>query len=226
MANERFEGVYGRLYNSVIQTPALRRAAFSLWGHADPLIQLDTIVRDAACEAADGTVLDIPCGGGTVLPLFARAGFRGTVIESDLADAMMRRAEGTHRRLQPGYAVRLLQADARDLPLDDSSVDCVISINGLHVIPAPARFLSELARVVRPGGALWLITPVSSSAFRNRSILALARTVGITPGSPPTLEELHTMVDIAGFQIRRSLGGTSITGLVCDRRRLTPSRTG
>jgi ubiquinone/menaquinone biosynthesis C-methylase UbiE len=226
MANERFEGLYGRLYNRVIQTPALRRAVFSLWGHADPLLQLDAIVRDAAGETTGGTVLDVPCGGGTLLPLFARAGFRGTVIESDLADAMMRRAEATHRPLQPAYAVQLLQADARELPLDDASVDCVISINGLHVIPAPERFLSELARVVRPGGALWLITPVSSSAVRNRSILALARTVGITPGSPPTLEQLHTMVDTAGFQIRRSLGGTSITGLVCDRRRATTLRTG
>jgi SAM-dependent methyltransferase len=226
MANERFEGVYGRLYTSVIQTPALRRAVFSLWGHADPLLQLDKIVREAAGEATGGTVLDIPCGGGTVLPLFARAGFRGTVIESDLADAMMGRAEATHRRLQPGYAVRFVQADARELPLEADSIDCVISINGLHVIPAPDRFLSELARVVRPGGTLWLITPVSSPALRNRSILAMARTLGITPGSPPTLGGLHTMVGTAGFQIRRSLGGTSITGLVGDCRRTVPLRTG
>jgi ubiquinone/menaquinone biosynthesis C-methylase UbiE len=217
MANERFEGVYGRLYNVVMQTPALRRAVFSVWGSADPLLHLDHVVGAAADEAAGGTILDIPCGGGTVLPLLAGVGFRGTVIESDLADAMMRRAGATHRRLRVEYDVRFLQADARELPLEAASVDSVISINGLHVIPAPERFLLELARVVRPGGTLWLITPVSSSALRNRSILAMARTLGITPGSPPTLAALRTMVGDAGFQIRRSLGGTSITGLVCDR---------
>jgi ubiquinone/menaquinone biosynthesis C-methylase UbiE len=217
MANERFEGVYGRLYNSVIQTPALRRAVFSMWGSADPLLHLDQVVGAAAGEAGGGTILDIPCGGGTVLPLLAGAGFRGTVIESDLADAMMRRAQRTHHRLQPQYDVRFLQADARELPLEPASVEGIISINGLHVIPAPERFLSELARVIRPGGTLWLITPVSSSAVRNRSILAMARTLGITPGSPPTLPELRAMVGDAGFQIRRSLGGSSITGLVCDR---------
>jgi ubiquinone/menaquinone biosynthesis C-methylase UbiE len=217
MANERFEGVYGRLYNGVMQTPALRRVVFSIWGSADPLLHLDQIVSAAAGETAGGTILDVPCGGGTVLPLLVRAGFRGTVIESDLADAMMRRAHATQRRLRTECDVRLLQADARELPLQAASVDCVISINGLHVIPAPERFLLELARVVRPGGTLWLITPVSSSALRNRSILAMARTLGITPGSPPTLAVLRTMVGDAGFQIRRSLGGTSITGLVCNR---------
>ena len=217
MANERFEGVYGRLYNGVMQTPALRRAVFSAWGSADPLLHLDQVVSAAAREAAGGTILDVPCGGGTLLPLLADAGFRGAVIESDLADAMMRRARATQCRLGAEYDVRFVQADARELPLEAASVDCVISINGLHVIPAPERFLSELARVLRPGGAAWLITPVSSSALRNRSILAMARTLGITPGSPPTLPELHTMVGDAGFRIRRSLGGTSIIGLVCDR---------
>jgi len=217
MANERFEGLYGRLYDAVMQTPALRRAAFSLWGSAEPLLHLDEIVRAAADEAAGATILDVPCGGGTVLPLLARAGFHGTVIESDLADAMMRRARVAHRRLQPGYDVRFLQADARELPLDSASAHGVISINGLHVIPGPERFLAELARVIRPGGTLRLITPVSSTALRSRLILSAAQTLGITPAAPPTLDELRTMVGNAGFQIRRSLGGTSITGLECDR---------
>jgi ubiquinone/menaquinone biosynthesis C-methylase UbiE len=217
MANERFEGVYGRLYDRVMQAPALRRVVFSLWGSADPLLQLDAVLSAAAAEAAGGTMLDVPCGGGTVLPLLARSGFRGTVIESDLADAMMRRAVATHRRLAVEYDVRFLQADGRELPLEAASVDCVISINGLHVIPGPESFLRELGRVVRPGGALWLITPVSSPAVRSRLILTLARKLGITPASPPTLAQLQVMIGAAGFRIRESLGGTSITGIVCDR---------
>src|SRR5438132_2734020 len=114
MANERFEGLYGRLYSTVIQTPALRRAVFWLWGSADPLLHLDEIVSAAASEAAGATILDVPCGGGTVLPLLARAGFDGTVIETDLADAMMRRAETVRDRLRPRYEVTFLKADARD----------------------------------------------------------------------------------------------------------------
>jgi hypothetical protein len=50
-----------------------------------------------------------------------------------------------------------------------------------------------------------------------RRPIPLPRTLDITPAAPPTLEELHAMIEIAGFRVRRSLGGTSITGLVCDR---------
>lgn len=217
MANERFEGLYGRLYTHVIQSQTLRRAAFSLWGSADPLLRLDEIVAAAVAEAARGTILDVPCGGGTLLALLDRAGFHGTVIESDLADAMMRRARAAHTRLGADYDVKFVQADARELPLKSESVDAVISINGLHVIPSPERFLAELARVLRSGGALWLITPVNSRALRSRVILAAARALGITPAPPPTMAELHGMVEHAGLEIRRSLGGASITGLVIDR---------
>jgi ubiquinone/menaquinone biosynthesis C-methylase UbiE len=222
MANERFEGVYGRLYTRVIQTRTLRRAVFSLWGSADPLLRLDEIVAAAAAEAGGGTILDVPCGGGTLLALLERAGFHGTVIESDLAEAMMRRAQATHTRLGADYEVSFIQADARELPLQSESVDAAISINGLHVIPSPERFLAELARVIRPGGTLWLVTPVDSTALRSRAILTAARALRITPATPPTLAELHTMVEHAGLEIRRSLGGTSITGLVIDRPRPSP----
>jgi ubiquinone/menaquinone biosynthesis C-methylase UbiE len=217
MPADRFEGIYGRVYNRVIQTPALRRAAFWLWGSADPILDLDRIVAAAAAEVGTGTLLDVPCGGGTALPLLERAGFDGTVIESDLADAMMRRAASVNARLRPRFAVRFLQADGRELPLDRSAVDAAVSINGLHVIPAPERFVAELARVIRPGGSLCLITPVSSDAIRGRVILKAARALGITPAAPPTAEQLHAMLEAAGFRIRHSLGGTSITGVVCDR---------
>jgi ubiquinone/menaquinone biosynthesis C-methylase UbiE len=216
MPADRFEGIYGRLYNRVIQTPALRRAVFTLWGSADPILDLDRIVAAAAAEVGSGTLLDVPCGGGTTLALLARARFGGTVIESDLADAMMRRAASANAHLRPPFAVQFLQADARELPLDRSAVDGAISINGLHVIPGPERFIAELARVIRPGGSLTLITPVSSDAIRGRVILRAARALGITPAPPPTAERLHAMLEAAGFRIRSPLGGTSITGVICD----------
>ena len=217
MSANRFEGGSGRLYTRVIQTPALRRAVFSLWGSADPLLHLEEIIHAAAHENADGTILDVPCGAGSILPTLVHAGFRGTVIEIDLADAMILRAQATNARLAPPFTVRFTQADARTLPLDDAAVNAAISINGLHVIPEPTRFLTELARVIRPGGSLWLITPVNAPSIRSRAILAAARRLNITPATPPTLPELHRMLETVGFRPRHSLGGTSITGLVCNR---------
>jgi ubiquinone/menaquinone biosynthesis C-methylase UbiE len=215
---DRFEGLYGRAYNRVIQTSVLRRAAFTVWGSADPLLHLDEIIREAAASSGRGVLLDVPCGGGTVLPMLADTGFAGTVIETDMATAMLKRARETEQRLRPGFTVRFIQADARELPLEDGSVDVVISINGLHVIPEPSRFVAELARVLRPRGSLWLITPVTAPlSLRNRAILRVAEAAHITPGPPPTLPALRALLETGGFEIIRSLGGTSITGVVAER---------
>lgn len=216
--NRRFEGRYGRLYTRVIQTPALRRAAFSMWGSADPLHRLEAFVSDAVAAAraasAAPVIVDVPSGSGTLLPLLADQGFAGTVVEVDLAMSMLRRATMLDAA---GLHTVFLHADALDLPLRDAIADVVITINGLHVVSDPRRFLAEAARVLKPNGKLWLITPVTAAGVRSRMILAAARALAITPGRPPTLPELHQFLDEVGFRRLQSYGGTSITGLACAR---------
>lgn len=219
--NRRFEGLYGRLYNRVIQSRPLRRAAFSVWGSADPLYELEDFVADAVAatrtRSTAPVLVDLPSGGGTLLPFLARDRFVGTVIEVDLATAMLRRAVARHRSDAPSLSTVFVQSDALDLGLQDRVADVVISVNGLHVVSDPQRFLSELARITRPGGTLWLITPVDGPGARSRVILAAARRLAITPRQPPTLARLHDLLAEAGFHRVRSYGGTSITGLACER---------
>lgn len=219
--NRRFEGLYGRLYNTVIQSRRLRRAAFSIWGSADPLYDLEGFVADAAAAAraqsASPVLVDLPSGGGTLLPFLARESFAGRVIEVDLATAMLRRAVTLHGTTTPGLDTMFVQSDALALSLKDAAADVVISINGLHVVENPARMLSELARITKPGGQLWMITPVDAPSARSRAILAAARLLRITPVRPPTLAELHVLLDEAGFRRFRSYGGASITGFACDK---------
>lgn len=219
--NRRFEGRYGGLYNRVIQTRTLRRVAFSIWGSADPLYDLDGFVADAAVAAGTRSpspvLVDLPRGGGTLLPFLAREGFAGTVIEVDLATAMLRRAVALHGSSTPDLETVFLQSDAVDLSLKEAVADVVVSVNGLHVVPDHARFLSECARITKPGGRLWLITPVDGPSVRSRAILRAARLLRITPSRPPTLAELHDLLAQAGFRRFRSYGGTSITGIACDK---------
>lgn len=219
--NRRFEGLYGRLYNRVIQSPSLRRIAFSIWGSADSLYDLDVFITDAVHAAlamcSSPVLVDLPSGGGTLLPFLARDGFPGTVIEIDLATAMLQRAVALHSSTTPDLKTVFLQSDALDLPLKDAVADVVISINGLHVVPDHARFLRELARITRPGGGLWLISPVDGPSARSRAILAAARSLRITPRTPPTLAELRSLLKDAGFSEFRSYGGTSITGVACNK---------
>jgi SAM-dependent methyltransferase len=219
--NRRFEGFYGRLYTLVIQTPALRKAAFSLWGSADPLYGLETFVNDAVRAArsleANPVLVDLPSGAGTLLPFLVRERFDGTVVEVDLAISMLRRAVAFHRSSTPDLKAIFLHSNALDLPLRDDVADVVVSINGLHVVPDHAGFLAEAARITRPGGKLWLITPVDGPSVRSRAILSAAAALGITPRTPPTLRELRRLLGEAGFSEVRWYGGMNITGLACER---------
>jgi ubiquinone/menaquinone biosynthesis C-methylase UbiE len=139
------------------------------------------------------------------------------VIEVDLATSMLRRAVALHGSSTPELETVFLQSDALDLVLKEAVADVVVSINGLHVVPNHARFLSELARITKPGGKLWLITPVDGPSARSRAILGAARSLRITPRDPPTLAELHDLLKEAGFKPFRSYGGASITGIACDK---------
>jgi SAM-dependent methyltransferase len=218
-ATRRFDGLYGGIYNRVIQTPALRRAAFSVWGSADPLYRLEAFIGDAIREVPSGNpvLVDLPCGGGTLLPFLARTGFAGTVIEADLAIHMLRRAVALHRTLEPRPDAVFLQTDALELPLASECADAVVSINGLHVMPDAAAFLREVARITKPGGVLSLITPVNGTSLRSKAILMAANALAITPQTPPSLGKLRRMIAESGFSELRRYGGESITGIAVRR---------
>jgi len=52
-----------------------------------------------------------------------------------------------------------MEVDAQQMPFDDASVRCIYAINVFHHLPNPERFLSELTRVLKPGGGCILIEP-------------------------------------------------------------------
>lgn len=82
--------------------------------------------------------------------LSKRAGFAGTVLAADFAEAMLRAG-----RNKPGAAnVRALVADALQLPLGDASVDGAMVAFGVRNFADIDAGLRELARVLKPGARL------------------------------------------------------------------------
>ncbi|EUA43477.1 ubiE/COQ5 methyltransferase family protein [Mycobacterium xenopi 3993] len=59
-----------------------------------------------------------------------------------------------------------MRADAQQLPLRDQTVDAVVSIAVLQLVPNPAAALAEMARVLRPGGRLAVMVPTAGRAAR------------------------------------------------------------
>ena len=208
----RFEGLYGPLYDRTIQSNFLRGFASLAYGDAGPIPDLDAFARRVA-DAAPSVLLDVPSGGGTLVPMLRRAGYSGLLVESDLGAAMLRRAA----RHADGDTV-LLRADAQALPFADGAVDAVVSLNGLHCIPDPHAFVRELGRVVRPGGRLFLVTLVSGGTRRADLSILAGRITGIIPTAPPPRETLLRWLGEAGWSEITSLGGKGLTGLEATRK--------
>lgn len=129
---------------------------------------------------------------------------------------MLERAAAIAERVPLDIA--LLRADAQDLPLKRGTVDAVVSLNGLHVMPDSQRFVDELGRVVRKRGRLFLVTLVSGGNLRSDAILRAGRAAGIIPTPPPTRETLLRWLADAGFASQVPLGGTGLIGIAATRR--------
>ncbi|KGQ22463.1 class I SAM-dependent methyltransferase [Thermus filiformis] len=98
----------------------------------------------------DPVFLELGVGTGRIaLPLIAR-GYRYLALDRDPAmlEVFRQKVAGVTRK------VRILQADAREVPLEDESVDAVVVVHLWHLLEDWPRALAEALRVLRPGGVL------------------------------------------------------------------------
>ena len=102
------------------------------------------------------TVLDLGCGAGTDLLIAAQmTGSGGRVIGIDMTASMLDRARASAAEM--GLTnVELHEALIESLPVDDASVDVVISNGVIDLVPDKEAVFGEIDRVLRPGGRLQL----------------------------------------------------------------------
>lgn len=109
---------------------------------------------DVIGELPDGcAVLDVPCGGGVALRGM-RPGQDIRYVAADISDAMLRRTAEAAVERGVSQQVELVNADVADMPFADATFDLVVSFTGLHCFPDVRGAVREIARVVKPGGAL------------------------------------------------------------------------
>jgi SAM-dependent methyltransferase len=99
-------------------------------------------------------VVDVGCGAGLDTMIAARqVGPTGRVIGIDMTPAMLSKARSA--AIAAGYAqVELRAGYGEALPVDDDWADVVISNGVLNLMPDKTTALTEMARVLRPGGRL------------------------------------------------------------------------
>lgn len=135
-------------------------------------------------------VLDVPCGAGALFPRAAPSGRAGPCcVALDASPLMLARA----RRVAAARGldrVHLVRADAHRLPFVAGAFDLVLTHNGLHCYAEPPRAVRELARVLKPGGAVRGSTIVAGAGRWTDLVIRAALGLGmfqfrIQPGDVP-----------------------------------------
>jgi SAM-dependent methyltransferase len=151
--------------------------------------------EDAAARAdlAPGLhLLDVAAGPGALALAAARRG--ATVTAIDFAPAMTRRLA---ERAQ-GLAVTARTMDGQALDFADASFDRVGSVLGVSLFPDWQRGLSEMVRVLRPGGRAVVVVAGNPHGFGPNSLFAAARAAIVGPFAP-TLEGQAQLADAAAL---------------------------
>jgi SAM-dependent methyltransferase len=99
-------------------------------------------------------VLDLGCGAGTDLLIAAQmAGPEGRVVGVDMTPSMLERARASAQEMELAN-VELHESLIESLPVEDGSVDVVISNGVIDLVPDKDTVFDEIDRVLRPGGRL------------------------------------------------------------------------
>lgn len=128
--------------------------------------------------------LDVCCGTGDwTLALAQAVGPAGQVVGLDFSDQMLALADRKVRTAGFANRITLKQGDAMQLPYPDNAFNVVTIGFGLRNVPDANQVLSELTRVVKPGGPSGLFRNVATHKSRDSRWLAtLLRSAGPVDG--------------------------------------------
>jgi SAM-dependent methyltransferase len=166
---------------------------------------------------SDQRILDAGCGPGGNGAWLAR---HGRVIGADLARDALAFVQARRPTTTP------VQASAEDFPFRDEAFDVVVAVTLLYTVPDDVAAVSELARLLRPGGAVLVLEP----AFRS---LRRAHDVTVHGLRRYRRDDLAGLAERAGLHVRRATYAYSflappaaLLALIERRKARAPNGTG
>jgi SAM-dependent methyltransferase len=158
-------------------------------------------VLDAARVTRGTQLLDAGCGAGLASLLAALRGAEVSAIDASFA------LIDVARNRLPSVDIQV--ADLEELPYGDSSFDAAIAVNSLFYAADPQRALSEVVRVVRPGGRVVVTSWGPAERCQNAAVIRRLGELmpppppGAAPGGPFAYAEpgaLEDMLASAGLE--------------------------
>jgi ubiquinone/menaquinone biosynthesis C-methylase UbiE len=183
------------------KNPSINYERFFVPAIGEPLA-IDLI--DRASLRQGERVLDIACGTGIVARLASQeTGVDGTVAGLDVNPDML---EVARSATPPDTPIEWHQASAEAMPFPDASFDVVMCQMGLQFMPDKPAVMSEIRRILAPGGRLILNLPGPTPKLMAIMEEALARHLGAEVAGFVNLvfslhdtDEIQNLVSGTGF---------------------------
>ena len=129
-----------------------------------PVVDHEIMVLDEMVHLPDLQIVELGCGEAALsrklVSMFPRSQVVG--LEVDLLQ---------HQKnlLHPQDGLTFVHAGAQSIPFDDATFDLAMMLKSLHHVPIPLmqQALKEAARVVKPGGYLYVSEPIYGGAFND-----------------------------------------------------------
>ena len=143
-------------------------------------------------------VLDQGSGAGFDCFLAAsRVGRAGRVIGVDMTPDMVVKARGNARRAQ-ATNVEFRLGEIEHLPVEDASVDVIISNCVINLAPDKAAVFREAIRVLKPGGRIAISDVLATQPLPHELATNVEALTGCVAGAV-TIEEMNASLTAAGF---------------------------
>jgi ubiquinone/menaquinone biosynthesis C-methylase UbiE len=143
-------------------------------------------------------VLDLGSGGGIDVFLAARqVGPTGKVIGLDMTQEMIDLAQKNAQRVG-AQNVEFRLGEMEDMPIEDGSIDVIISNCVINLSPDKARVFAEAYRVLRPGGRMVISDLVTEGDLPPAVKESVEAWVGCVAGAMEKREYLEK-IEAAGF---------------------------
>lgn len=168
----------GAIYDVVACSPLYNRL---VWGYRTSAYH--ALCQEALASSPEGWVLDAGCGS-LAFTADTYAGFRSRpVVFLDQSVRLLVMAKSRLIRLTGEIPrnMAFLHADALSLPFQSACFSTILCLNVLHCLQDVREALTQLKRVLNPGGAMFLTTLVRSNRLADRYLDTLGNAGALVP---------------------------------------------